>query len=173
MISKTSAPKIVGMPNIKENFDASLRFIPINRAAVIAVPERDAPGIRAKHWKNPINKAPYKVNSNKLLSSSYRDLIESGVAREQARMILPMCTKTHIYMTGTLRSWIHFFKLRDDGHAQKEIQLFYKRNEYLAIQYCGKMIIDEEKKFIDLYNNSKKKDDLSDSYLQGIYYLNK
>ena len=69
MISKTSAPKIVGMPNIKENFDASLRFIPINRAAVIAVPERDAPGIRAKHWKNPINKAPYKVNSNKLLSS--------------------------------------------------------------------------------------------------------
>ena len=40
----------------------------------------------------------------------YRDLIEAGVAREQARMILPMCTKTHIYMTGTLRSWIHFFK---------------------------------------------------------------
>ena len=35
------------------------------------------------------------------------------------------------------------------------------------------MIIDEEKKFIDLYNDSKKKDDLSDSYLQGIYYLNK
>jgi hypothetical protein len=35
------------------------------------------------------------------------------------------------------------------------------------------MIVDEEQMFIDLYNDSKKKDDLSDSYLQGIYYLNK
>jgi hypothetical protein len=35
------------------------------------------------------------------------------------------------------------------------------------------MITEEEQKFIDLYNDSKKKDDLSDSYLQGIYYLNK
>jgi len=33
------------------------------------------------------------------------------------------------------------------------------------------MIVDEEQMFIDLYNDSKKKDDLSDSYLQGIYYL--
>ena len=54
-----------------------------------------------------------------------------------------------------------------------DIKETYKRNKYLAIQYCGKMILDEDKKFIDLYNDSKKKDDLSDSYLQGIYYLNK
>ena len=65
------------------------------------------------------------VQSQKL----YRDLLEVGVAREQARMVLPMCTKTRIYMTGTLRSWIHFFKLRDDGHAQKEIQLLAKEGE--------------------------------------------
>ena len=50
------------MPSIKENFDESLRFMPINNAAVIAVPERDAPGIRAKHWTIPINKAPYRVS---------------------------------------------------------------------------------------------------------------
>jgi len=54
-----------------------------------------------------------------------------------------------------------------------DIKETYKRNKYLAIQYCGKMIVDEEQKFKDLYNDSKKKDDLSDSYLQGIYYLNK
>ena len=54
-----------------------------------------------------------------------------------------------------------------------DIKETYKRNKYLAVQYCEKMIIDEEQKFIDLYNDSKKKDDLSDSYLQGIYYLNK
>ena len=54
-----------------------------------------------------------------------------------------------------------------------DIKETYKRNKYLAIEYCGKMILDEEQKFIDLYDDSKKKDDLSDSYLQGIYYLNK
>ena len=52
----------------------------------------------------------------------YRDLLDKGVARETARMILPLCTKTKIYMTGPVRSWIHFFRLRDDKHAQKEIQ---------------------------------------------------
>ena len=54
-----------------------------------------------------------------------------------------------------------------------DIKETYKRNKYLAVKYCEKMIVDEEQKFIDLYNDSKKKDDLSDSYLQGIYYLNK
>ena len=62
----------------------------------------------------------------------YRDLIEAGVAREQARMVLPMCTKTHIYMTGTLRSWIHFFKLRDDAHAQKNSSTSSKRKRNIC-----------------------------------------
>jgi len=56
----------------------------------------------------------------------YNKLLQSGVARETARMILPMCTKTKIHMTGSIRSWIHFLDLRDDGHAQKEIQLIAK-----------------------------------------------
>ena len=49
----------------------------------------------------------------------------------------------------------------------------YKINKYLAIKYCEAMIVEEDDKFKELYNKSKKKDDLSDSYLQGIYYLNK
>jgi len=53
----------------------------------------------------------------------YNRLLEAGVAREQARMVLPLATKTKIHMTGSIRSWIHFLELRDDGHAQKEIQL--------------------------------------------------
>jgi thymidylate synthase (FAD) len=52
----------------------------------------------------------------------YDQLLAAGVAREQARMVLPLATKTKIYMTGTVRSWIHFLDMRDDGHAQKEIQ---------------------------------------------------
>ena len=52
----------------------------------------------------------------------YNQLLEAGVAREQARMILPLATTTKIHMTGSIRSWIHFLELRDDEHAQKEIQ---------------------------------------------------
>ena len=53
----------------------------------------------------------------------YNRLLESGVAREQARMVLPLATKTKIHMTGSIRSWVHFLELRDGEHAQKEIQL--------------------------------------------------
>ena len=56
----------------------------------------------------------------------YNQLLEAGVARECARMILPMSTQTVIYMSGPVRSWIHMIQLRDDGHAQKEAQLIAK-----------------------------------------------
>lgn len=52
----------------------------------------------------------------------YVQLLEAGVAKECARMILPMCTQTTIFMTGNIRSWIHFLQLRLDSHAQKEAQ---------------------------------------------------
>jgi len=61
----------------------------------------------------------YLNNAHKL----YNQLLEAGVAREQARMVLPLATTTKIHMTGSIRSWVHFLELRDDGHAQKEIQL--------------------------------------------------
>ncbi len=54
--------------------------------------------------------------------SLYNKLLEAGVARETARMVLPLATTTKIHMTGSIRSWIHFLELRDDKHAQKEIQ---------------------------------------------------
>ena len=52
----------------------------------------------------------------------YERLLEEGAAPEQARMILPQNTYTEFYMTGNLRNWAHFLKLRLDGHAQKEVQ---------------------------------------------------
>jgi hypothetical protein len=45
-IRKTIAPKIVGIASINENLDASFKFKPIKRAAVIAVPDLEAPGKR-------------------------------------------------------------------------------------------------------------------------------
>ena len=56
----------------------------------------------------------------------YNNLIECGVSRETARMVLPMATKTKIHMTGSVRSWIHFLDIRDDTHAQLEIQMVAK-----------------------------------------------
>jgi len=52
----------------------------------------------------------------------YKKLIEKGVAKEQARMVLPETTQTRMYMNGTLRSWITFLMVRDDEHAQLEVQ---------------------------------------------------
>ena len=85
---------------------------------------------------NPIIKMEATVPASEVIESFlgkaqsiYNKLLEAGVARETARMVLPLCTTTKIYMTGTLRSWIHFFELRDDEHAQKEIQLIAKEGK--------------------------------------------
>ena len=64
----------------------------------------------------------------------YDELINIGVAKECARMILPMCTSTTIYMTGSIRSWIHFLAIRDDAHAQKEVQLIAKEIKKIFVE---------------------------------------
>lgn len=53
---------------------------------------------------------------------AYEKMLEDGVAPELARMILPQNMYTEFYMSGNLRAWGHFLKLRLDGHAQKEVQ---------------------------------------------------
>ena len=51
----------------------------------------------------------------------YEWAIKAGIAKEQARVVLPEgCTKTRLYMNGTLRSWIHYIDLRGANGTQKE-----------------------------------------------------
>jgi thymidylate synthase (FAD) len=50
----------------------------------------------------------------------YREMVSSGVAKECARAVLPIATKTKMYMNGTLRSWIHYLQLRCDVSTQLE-----------------------------------------------------
>ena len=50
----------------------------------------------------------------------YQQMLEEGVAKECARMVLPLCTPTRIYMTGSCRSWIHYIELRSAHGTQKE-----------------------------------------------------
>ena len=50
----------------------------------------------------------------------YQRMIELGIARECARYILPMATKSRLYMCGSVRSWIHYIQLREKPDTQKE-----------------------------------------------------
>lgn len=54
---------------------------------------------------------------------AYEHLLDLGVSREQARALLPLSIMTQVYVTGSLRSWIHFLQQRLDGHAQPECGL--------------------------------------------------
>ena len=52
--------------------------------------------------------------------SLYKDMLEQGIAKECARFVLPLATPTKIYMTGSVRSWIHYINLRAGNGTQKE-----------------------------------------------------
>lgn len=54
----------------------------------------------------------------------YNDMIDDGVANEQARMILPQNLYTEFYATVDLHNLSHFIKLRSDPHAQEEIRVY-------------------------------------------------
>jgi thymidylate synthase (FAD) len=50
----------------------------------------------------------------------YKDMLEAGIAKECARFVLPLATPTRLYMTGSVRSWIHYIDLRSSHGTQKE-----------------------------------------------------
>lgn len=58
--------------------------------------------------------------------SLYENLLDAGVSREQARMMLPQNMYTRFYVTGNLWNFMRFIKLRDDEHAQWEIRQYAK-----------------------------------------------
>jgi len=50
----------------------------------------------------------------------YNELIRQGIAKECARFVLPLATPTRLYMSGSVRSWIHYIDLRSAHGTQKE-----------------------------------------------------
>ena len=71
----------------------------------------------------------YNIEANEIINAYleqgkelYNELISKGVAKECARDILPLCTKTTIHITATLRDLLGFLNVRCDEHAQKEIR---------------------------------------------------
>ena len=101
-------------------------------AASTSLGDIDLPELRRQDTKNRQNSTDdldpelvEKLNKQMitLFSSSkalYESMLKQGVAKECARMVLPLCTPTRIYMTGSCRSWIHYINLRSAHGTQKE-----------------------------------------------------
>jgi len=116
-------------------------------AASTALGDIDLPELRRQDDKNRQNSTddldPEMVEKfNKqmitLFSSSkslYEQMLSQGVAKECARMVLPLCTPTRIYMTGSCRSWIHYINLRSAHGTQKE--------HMLIAEACRKVFIEQ------------------------------
>ena len=72
-------------------------------------------GSLCENWENA------QQSVVELSESVYRWAIDNGIAKEQARAVLPEgITKTRMYMNGTLRSWVHYINLRTGNGTQKE-----------------------------------------------------
>lgn len=56
----------------------------------------------------------------RLAMEHYNAALELGIAKECARFLLPLSTNTTLYMSGSIRSWIHYFDLRTSEHTQLE-----------------------------------------------------
>jgi len=77
----------------------------------------DADRFLAYQWEQMQNKVIETAQN------AYTWAIEKGIAKEQARAVLPEgLTESRLYMNGTLRSWIHFIELRSANGTQKEHQ---------------------------------------------------
>jgi len=105
----------------------SQRYAASTDLGVIELPE-----LRRQDDKNRQNsiddldpKVVDKLNRqmNTLFSSAYslyKQMLDEGVAKECARFVLPLATPTRLYMSGTVRSWLHYIELRTGHGTQKE-----------------------------------------------------
>ena len=78
-------------------------------------PENDGQTIMAGAWRNK------QQQLLDLAKETYQWAIDNGIAKEQARAVLPEgLTVSRLYMNGTLRSWIHYLQVRSGNGTQKE-----------------------------------------------------
>ena len=92
----------------------------------------DVPELRRQDTKNRQNsiddlppgiREDYQQKIEKHFSDSmhlYNNLLDSGVAKECARFVLPLACPSRLYMTGSVRSWMHYIQLRSANGTQEE-----------------------------------------------------
>ena len=72
---------------------------------------------------DPKDRQHYEIEMQKHFESGmklYKSMLDAGIAKECARFVLPLATPTRIYMTGSVRSWVHYIDLRSAHGTQKE-----------------------------------------------------
>ena len=75
---------------------------------------------------DPITQQNFEIEMRKHFDQSidlYKKMLHAGIAKECARFVLPLATPTKLYMTGSIRSWIHYIDLRSAHGTQKEHML--------------------------------------------------
>jgi thymidylate synthase (FAD) len=86
-----------------------------NRQNSIGIGSDDDSRRLAYQWEN------MQKNIQKMCEDTYKWALEQGIAKEQARAVLPEgMTGSRMYMNGTLRSWVHYIQLRSANGTQKE-----------------------------------------------------
>lgn len=125
---------------LSQRYEKVMEFEPIELRGQAEKNRQSSEEVIEAEWANNAVK-----NIVEHISVLYEKLLGIGVARECARMILPECTATTILMTGNLRSWIHFLGLRDDGAAQKEMQLVAKEIRSSLLKEVPGMFGESEK----------------------------
>lgn len=64
----------------------------------------------------------------------YDSMIKDGIAKECARFVLPLSTPTKLYMSGSIRNWIHYIELRSSNGTQKEHMIIANQCKDIFIQ---------------------------------------
>jgi len=90
------------------------------------------------------SKIPY-INLLKTIEKTYNQLLEYGVPKEDARMLLPNATLTKLVLTGNFRTWREFIIKRDTKAAQQEIRELAKHIKTLLAQISTYFIWDRGK----------------------------
>ena len=98
--------------------DAPELFIPEFRLAPEGSIKQGSGGI---HPENALIQQTYESFCDMVIKL-YIDMIDKGVAPEQARFVLPQGVMTEWVWSGSLQAWARFYNQRSDSHAQKEIQ---------------------------------------------------
>ena len=105
------------------------------------------PALRRQDTKNrqnsiddldPIQLQNYEIKMQQHFDQAmelYKNMLLNGVAKECARFVLPLATPTRLYMTGSVRSWVHYIELRSGHGTQKE---------HMDIAYECKKIFSEQ-----------------------------
>jgi thymidylate synthase (FAD) len=107
-------------------------------ADVAAIGSPEVPQLRRQDLKNRQNSiddlsaedvGAYYRRISQLFEDAehlYREMVSNGIAKECARNVLPLASRTRLYMNGTLRSFIHYIQLREAHGTQMEHQVVAK-----------------------------------------------